>query len=129
MTFYLSPKVAFVLFISVLSSCKSINMANMNLAGKYEYSTGGTFAELTRLVIKKDNTFYYAKLFPGTTIEECSGKWIVLGRNKMGLQCLTDSTFIQMISTGYIGASKFELRFKSNDKIKLGKLTLRRVKI
>ena len=123
------------LLTGLVCSCSTSKVVNSNdLIGGFHAKTGDMYAKGGGLIkgtsttyyleLSTDNIFYFEMRGSGYS-PQCTGKWEQKG-NILYLKCDEEKDFLVLLSTAYMNQREHTIKIQSKDKLKYGKIVLRR---
>ncbi len=108
----------------IVISCASIGLINKDrVAGIYGSASENAHNEIS---LNRNSTFSLT-MKNLEVRSHCYGNWKMRGRNTILLTCKdTSNSIVNQISSAYLGEDTFEIQVINANKIKLGKIILKR---
>ena len=119
------------LLTGLVCSCSTSKVVNSNdLTGSFYAAYGdvkGVKGTSTKyyLDLNSDNVFYFEIKGHGWNNPQCTGRWEQKG-NILYLKCNEEKDLGVMLSSDYMNQREYTIKIQSKDKLKYGKIVLRR---
>ena len=113
-------KTLIYILIVGLSSCKSLHIDR----GEY-YKKGKDYTYSLKLT--EDSTFILSKKYQDA-FPQCSGKWSYIAKDTILLKCDEMKDVMESLTNGYMAERENRLIVLNQNKVKLGKVILTKIK-
>lgn len=117
-----------IITLGLFFSCKTQKIGQEALCGTfYKLNKEKNFSSSYTLELRLDSSFNFIVMVKDAK-PQCEGKWIIIDKEFILLECNESSNPFEMLSSGYMSKKEHKLQVINNDKIKYKDFVLKRKK-